>query len=1163
METNNQNHPKRNSGSQSEPVSDGTRKSNNALREEAILEFWNKERIFEKTLAKDSPKGEFVFYEGPPTANGKPGIHHLEARAFKDVLPRYKTMQGYHVRRKAGWDTHGLPVELGIEKELGLNSKKKIEEYGIAEFNEKCKESVHKYIDLWKNFTERMGYWVDFEDAYYTYNSNFIESIWSIVGKAEERGLLYKDYKVVPWCPRCGTGLSSHELAQGYEDVKDLSVTVKFKIIGLPAQAGFDKAYFLAWTTTPWTLPGNVGLAVGKDIEYVEAKVATKEGSEIFVLAKDRLSVLTEEYEIIATHKGSEMVGMSYVPLYPFIKENYKGEDLEKAYKVYVADFVTTSDGTGIVHTAVMYGQEDFELGTKVGLPKYHLVNEDGTFKSETGFLAGRFVKDEAVAVDIIKDLAGKNLLYKKEKYEHSYPHCWRCHTPLIYFARDSWYIRMSEIRGELSAENEKINWEPSHIKEGRFGEWLRDLKDWAISRERYWGTPLPIWVAEDGEKIVVDSYDVLKKYSKGSGNKYFVMRHGGTEGNLAETVSFKKQADDNLTEDGKKQVEKTAKDLSDKKIDLIISSPFTRTRETSEILRTNLGLTEDQVVFDERIHEVNPGDFDGKNWNDYHEYIYKTGPNWFERPIPNGESLKDVLKRTGEALYDLEKKYQGKNILIVTHGGPAWLMFVNAGYHTPDNKEYKIANTEAFVADFKRFSNAEVRELPFVPLPHDENYEFNPHKPFIDEIVLEKDGKEFRRVKEVMDVWFDSGSMPFAQDHYPFENKDWIEGKGYPADFISEGIDQTRGWFYTLLAIGVLSGQGTPYKNVICLGLLLDAKGKKMSKSVGNVVEPMEQIEKFGADTVRLWMYSVNQPGDNKNYDEKTVLELSRQVFGLLYNVLSFYELYRDKSLENNDNPKSENVLDKWIISRLSELLELTTKNLDSYKLLEPVRATRDFIGDLSTWYLRRSRDRIKDGDKDAKQTLYFVLKTLSKILAPFAPFSTEDIWQKLKTETDEESINLTTWPKMALADKDVLGAMKVTQELANTGNMLRKKNNIPVRQPLATFFVPNDLSTEHKQILKEELNVKEITKQDDEAHFDQNITPELKREGDYRELVRAIQDMRKEQGLTPSEMIKLTVSNNLESSIEGFQDDLKKTVSAKEILFTDLGEEKVKIEK
>lgn len=1139
-------------------------KSELAQKEEKVLEFWREKNIFSKTLSKTKGKKEFVFYEGPPTANGKPGIHHLESRSFKDAIPRYKTMQGYHVRRKAGWDTHGLPVELQVEKKLGLNSKKAIEEYGIAKFNQECKESVWEYVDLWEKFTERIGYWVDKENAYVTYQNEYIESVWNVISEADKQGLLYKDYKVVPWCPRCGTALSSHELAQGYETVKDLSVTAKFRLVspdgfsqvlGSPSsQPDRSKnhtgsTFVLAWTTTPWTLPGNLALAVGKDIDYVKVKV----GEDLYILAKSRLSVL-ENYEIVAEMKGSDLVGLEYEPLYPFIKENYKGDGLEKAFKIYSADFVTTEDGTGVVHTAVMYGQDDFELGTSVGLPKSHMVGLDGRYIDGAGFLGGRFVRDEETAVEIIKDLAHRGLLFKKEKYEHSYPFCWRCKTGLIYYARDSWYVRMSDpkIKKALIEENKKINWEPEHTRDGRFGEWLKDIKDWAISRERYWGTPLPVWLSSDGDKIVVDSLTTLKKYSRKSGNKYFVMRHGGTEGNLKGMISYKKQATDNLTPAGERQTEKASEALKKSNIDLIITSHFTRTKETADIVRRVLGLPSDAVIEDPRLAEMNPGTYDGKKWKDYHYHMHQTGPKWFERQISEGESFYDVKKRTARVLYELEEKYKGKNILMVTHGAPAWLLFVNAGLYEPDDHEYQRETERVFIKDFKNFKNAEVRELPFVPLPHNENFDADFHRPYIDSVVLEKDGKEFHRTKEVMDVWLDSGAMPFAQDHYPTENKKWVEGKGYPADYISEAIDQTRGWFYTLHAVGVIMGFGRAYKNVICLGHLLDANGKKMSKSLGNIVDPWTMADKYGIDTLRLWMYSVNQPGESKNFDEKTVLELQRQTFGLLYNVLAFYELYRDKKLEKNTRPKSKNVLDIWILARLDELALISTKNLESYKLLEPVRALKDFIGDLSTWYVRRSRERIKDGDKDAKSTLYFVLKNLVKIMAPFAPFATEDIWQRLKGKSDEESVHLSSWPKLAKPNKSVLDSMRAIREFVSLGLKARQVAGVQVRQPLFKIKIKSaKLPSPYTELIKDELNVKEVTsdsKIPDIVDLDTTITPELKEEGDFRELVRALQDERKKLGLKPNEKVQIDLSATPEAQalIKKFEPAIKKALLA-----------------
>lgn len=1143
------------------------KKSTRAQEEERILQFWQENNIFEKSLKKASPEGEYVFYEGPPTANGKPGIHHLEARSFKDAIPRYKTMRGYHVRRKGGWDTHGLPVELQVEKELGLKSKKEVEHYGVSAFNQKCKESVWQYLDIWNKFTHRIGYWVDQKNPYVTYHNSYIESLWNVVGKVNERELLYKDYKVVPWCPRCGTALSSHELAQGYADVKDLSVYAKFKVLGQ------ENTYIVAWTTTPWTLPGNVALAVGEDIEYVQAKKKIEVGDldegvitdstlgEILIIAKERLSVLDDTYEVVNAIKGSDLVGMQYEPLYPYLKNELekKGESTEKAFKVYAADFVTTTDGTGVVHTAVMYGQDDFELGTKLGLPKFHTVDESGHFVSGTDFLQGRFVKDEDVAIDIIKDLAHRGLLFKKEKYEHSYPHCWRCKTPLIYYARDSWYIRMSALRDEMVAENQSINWEPHYIRDGRFGEWLKDIKDWAISRERYWGTPLPIWEKANGERVIIDSLDSLKKYSKKSGNEYILMRHGFTQSNGEKVWSCDITAEDHVTDEGKAKIKSQAELLKKEGIDFIVASPFVRTKETAQIVADTIGLPTDAIVLDPRIGEWQVGkEYHGKLINAYLNWRKSLKESSYLVKTEDGESYQDVVRRAGEALYDIDSQYQGKKILIISHGSPLRAMELVSSGFSFENQHVQISN-------FNNFDNAEFRKINFSRLPHNHNYELDLHKPYIDEVELvDEAGQKMTRVKEVMDVWFDSGAMPFAQDHYPFEGVE----VAYPADFICEAIDQTRGWFYTLHAVGTLLGRGKAYKNVICLGHILDAEGKKMSKSLGNIVDPWEMMEKYGVDPLRFWMYTVNQPGEPKNFDEKTVLEISRKVFTLLDNVTAFYELYRDESPESNDVPTSENVLDRWILARLSNLTQSMTKDLDAYKLLEPGRALRDFIDDLSTWYVRRSRERLKEGDTDAKKTLYFILKTVSKLMAPFAPFMAESLYHKLWLESDSESVHLEDWPTLDADDEKVEFDMAQVRELVTLGLQKRQKVGIAVRQPLASVsFKAPAFSDDYVEIMKDELNVKHVSfneAQEEDATLDTTITLELKAEGDVREFIRAVQDMRKKKGLDPDDAIVLRVGADETGNalINKFATDVKKVVGATDIVFGDNTGEEVTID-
>lgn len=1101
-------------------------KSEAAKREEDILAFWKERGIFEKSLSKPAPKGDFIFYEGPPTANGRPGVHHLESRSFKDAIPRYKTMRGYRVPRRAGWDTHGLPVELEVEKELGFSGKKDIEAYGVAAFNKKCRESVFKYIGEWERFSSRAGYWVDQAKAYFTFDPAFMESVFALVKKISDDGRLYQDYKVVPWCARCGTALSSHELAQGYADVKDLSITARFELVDEPG------TYLLAWTTTPWTLPGNVGLAVGEGITY---GVYEKE-SERVILAVARASVLGEGWTLREEVPGASLVGKRYKPLYPFAPElapESEQSKFEKAYQVYPASFVTTEDGTGIVHTAVMYGQEDFDLGTQVGLPKVHLVQPDGHFKPGTGFLEGRFVKDEEVAIDIVKDLAGRGLLFAKERHEHSYPFCWRCKTPLIYYARDSWYIRMHDLREKLMAENQKINWEPAHIRDGRMGEWLSGAKEWAISRERYWGTPLPIWRSDDGkERVVIGSVKELKERAKTNNNRYFAMRHGESEQNVMGILSADPNDAFGITDRGREQVKAAIATLKKSPPTIIYASPFLRTRQTTEMVAEALSIPKDRVVYDARLGEFGAGEFSGKPIG---EFITYRASHAYSEAFPGGESTLAVKRRFAEALYEIEGKHMNETVLIITHGaGLESLLAVAEGAGAQRSMQIIAEN------DFK---NGEVRELGFVPLPHNENYELDLHKPYIDDVVLKGETGDLRRVPEVMDVWFDSGAMPFAQDHYPFENKKWIDGPGYPADFISEAIDQTRGWFYTLLAIGVLSGRGAPYKNVICLGHLLDEKGQKMSKSKGNVVEPFAAMDTYGADTLRFWMYSVNQPGDSKNFDEKTVKEAAR-VLSWLENSTRFYELFKQGSAEG-----APEIIDLWMDARTRETVRDVTEALDAYRLYDATRLLAGFIEDLSQWYVRRIRERARAGDTAALATLRRTLRTTSLLLAPFSPFMAEWVFQTVREETDPESVHLAAWPEIKKAgfaeklfgkkdtDMQLIADMERIRGYASEALMLRQKAGLKVRQPLAALSVPGTLVPELAEILADEVNVREIRENAKEMALDTVLTPDLIREGDVREFARAVADGRKELGLSPLDQVRLWIDPKAEGTLKHMQ--------------------------
>ncbi len=1099
--------------------------SESVAREKKILTFWRDNSIFEKSLAKDSPRGDFVFYEGPPTANGRPGVHHIESRSFKDALPRYKTMRGFRVPRRAGWDTHGLPVELEVEKELGFTGKKDIEEYGVAAFNKKCRESVMRYIGEWQKFTDRIAYWVDQDKAYFTFDAAYMESVWSIVKKVSNDDRLYKDYKVLPWCPVCGTALSSHELAQGYEDVKDLSLTVKFQVE--PGQkisesiVANEKTYLLAWTTTPWTLPGNVALAVGT--RKVPSKIlylAWEEDGQTFIASADFFNKLNpSRNQNVVLLDAEDLVGLKYKPLYPFAHSlATEGERVkfEKAFQVYSADFVTSEDGTGIVHTAVMYGQEDFDLGQKIGLPKVHLVAPDGKFVAGTGFLEGASVIDPETNVAVLKDLQAKGLFFSKENYTHSYPHCWRSKNRLIYYARDSWYIRMHDLRDTLLSENDKVNWEPAHIRDGRMGEWLKNVKDWAISRERYWGTPLPVWQSADGaERLVIGSIDELKAHTKKSGNRYFAIRHAQAENNVLDELDATDEKKWPLTETGRAQAVAAGKKLKGEGIDVIYASPLARSQETARIVAGEIGLAQDSILIEDRIKEVNVGELNGRPLSDFFDY---RRTHSYGDAFPGGESHLDAKRRFGAFLYELEAKHTNKTILIVTHGiGLEMLVPIASGADA--------MTTHSLVeADMPR--NTETRELSFVPLPHNEDYELDLHKPYIDEVTLVSDsGAELKRTSEVMDVWFDSGAMPFAQEHYPFAKR----APAFPADFISEAIDQTRGWFYTLLAIGVLMGKGTPYRNVICLGHLLDEKGQKMSKSKGNIIVPADAIAEFGVDTLRFWMYHVNRPGDSKNFDEKTVKEAAR-VISWLDNSAKFYALFAG----NREKAGKPTILDTWMVVRTNAAVQEVTKAMDAYDLYTASRTTASLIEDLSQWYVRRVRDRVRDGDGAALSTLRHTLRTCALLLAPLAPFIAEEVFQTVRDASDPESVHLASWPEVRVSfidgftgkvkqDEQLIADMARVRSDASEALKLRQQSGIKVSQVLGSFSTTSvftdadDLLT----LLAEEINVKEVIPGAAETTLNTVLTPELIAEGDERAFQRAVSEARKTEGFSPKDTV------------------------------------------
>ncbi|MEQ2939247.1 isoleucine--tRNA ligase [Fusicatenibacter saccharivorans] len=1001
-------------------------------REKQVEKFWEDNQIFEKSMKVREGNPSYVFYDGPPTANGKPHIGHVETRVIKDMIPRYRTMKGYQVPRKAGWDTHGLPVELEVEKKLGLDGKDQIEKYGVEPFIEQCKESVWKYEGMWEDFSHTVGFWADMKNPYVTYHNDYIESEWWALKEIWKKGLLYEGHKIVPYCPRCGTPLSSHEVAQGYKDVKERSAVVRFKVKG-------EDAYILAWTTTPWTLPSNVALCVNPDEDYVKV---TSKGYTYYMAAALVDTVLGEGAEILEHYQGKDLEFKEYEPLFPYAEKRIGNK---KAYYVVCDTYVTLTDGTGVVHIAPAFGEDDSKVGHRYDLPFVQLVNEKGEMTEETPW-AGTFCKKADMAV--LQALEDKDLLFDAPLFEHSYPHCWRCDTPLIYYARETWFIRMTAVKEDLIRNNNTINWIPESIGKGRFGDWLENVQDWGLSRNRYWGTPLPVWQCECGHQDCIGSIEELKE-----------------------------KAD-----------------------------------------------------------------------------------------------------------------------------------------NCPDDIEL--------------------------------------HRPYIDAVTIKcpKCGKEMHRVPEVIDCWFDSGSMPFAQHHYPFENKETFE-KQFPAQFISEAVDQTRGWFYSLLAISTLLFNKAPYENVIVLGLVQDENGQKMSKSKGNAVDPFDALQTYGADAIRWYFYTSSAPWLPSRFAGKTVVEGQRKFMGTLWNTYAFFVLYAN--IDNFDATKYSleydklAVMDKWLLSRLESTVKAVDDNLANYRIPEAAKALQSFVDDMSNWYVRRSRERFwakgMEQDKiNAYMTLYTALVTVAKAAAPMIPFMTEDIYQNLVKSIDAsapESIHLCDFPEVHenWIDPKMEEDMADLLEIVVMGRAARNTANIKNRQPIGTMYVKSEfqLSEFYKEIIEDELNVKEVVFKDDIADFisysfkpqmrtvgpkygkllnkikttlseldgnkamaelkstgelkldidgqeivlleedllidmaqmegyvsesdhtitvvlDTNLTPELIEEGFVRELVSKIQTMRKEAGFEVMDKIRVYAKDNdkIVSIMKNHGDEIKSEVLAEDIV-------------
>ena len=1151
-----------------------TQKSDVALREEAILQFWNEHDIFNKSLTKEAPQGDFVFYDGPPFATGLPHHGHILAGTIKDAIPRFWTMNGFRVRRKWGWDCHGLPLENLIEKKLGLATKRDIEEYGVKNFNEAARGAVMEYADDWRKIIPRMGRFADMDNDYKTMDSTYTESVWWVFSQLHEKGLVYEGFKSMHLCPRCGTTLSNFEVNQGYKDIKDIAVFVELPLIDEPNTS------LLVWTTTPWTLPGNMAAAVHNDYDYVVVEKKDEgEGDLVrFIVAKDRLSAVfgEDDYEVVKTIKGSELVGKSYVPPFDYYADQ-ELENKDNAWKIYHADYVELGEeGTGAVHLAPAYGDDDMKLAQEYDVPIVHHVDEVGHFKDFVTDFAGQLVKpkddDESgvmhldADIEIVKALQANGRLFKKENITHSYPHCWRCDTPLLNYATTSWFVEVTKMKDQLVAENDKVKWVPEHVGKNRFGRWLEGARDWAVSRQRYWGAPLPIWRnPETKEYKVFGSLSDLQDHTPKSGNKYYMMRHGQAEHNVADIVSSDPTTQHNLTELGKDQVAAAILELKDKNIDLVYVSPLVRTKETAALVSAALGLNEDQVIVEDRLSENLGGILEGKPVDEWREFrgSLKSGEQ-MSGAYEGGESWSNIKKRMVSVLFDLEEQHKDKNILFISHGSPLRLMQWGA-LCIPDRQIIERYENEGDP------ETGSVHPVNFAPFPHNDNYELDYHRPYIDDYeVVDESGTKLERVLDVFDCWFESGSMPYGQHHYPFENSENFEKEYYPAQFIAEGLDQTRGWFYSLIVLGTALFGKSPYQNVIVNGLVMAEDGKKMSKSLQNYPDPMDIADTVGVDAMRFYLLSSPlMRSEDLNFVESGVLELQRKNIGRLHNVLTMYEMFADDTKAQKD---SANVLDRWIVARLNQLVAESTAGFTSYELDRATRPVTDFIDDLSVWYLRRSRDRLK-GDNIADRelalgTLRYVLEQLSLVMAPSMPFYAEHLWQVVKAEGATESVHLAAWPVTCEVDTEVLETMAKTREIVTLALEQRAKVQIKVRQPLGKMFLKTETEIEqdYALIIKDEVNVKELecrTDGEEIVELDTTLTPELKAEGEVRELMRAIQGMRKDAGLEQQDRVVLTISASTEGEeiIKRYEDEIKRVVGAEEILYTQISGLKVSV--
>ncbi len=1093
-------------------------------KEKEILEFWQKNKIFEKSVQQREGQKLFVFYDGPPFATGRPHYGHLLPSTLKDTVLRYWTMKGYYIPRRVGWDCHGLPVENLAEDKLGIKVKPEIEKLGIAKFNQACREIVFQDRDVFETTLQRLGRWADYENYYATLDSAYTETVWWVFKQLFEQGLIYQDYRVAPYCPRCGTALSNFELNQpgAYQEIQDTAAYFLFPLKKDPA------SFFLVWTTTPWTIPANSALALQPKENYLKVRI----GSRFFFLAKGRLEILkNEDYEIVAEMKGKDLLGKRYQPPYR-VKPNQAAD-----YQILGADWVSVEEGTGIVHLAPAFGEDDMVLGEKNKLSVKITVDEEGRVKTGLN-LPGEGKEVWKASQAVIQDLEKRDLLWRKETISHQYPFCWRCGERLIYYPLNGWYVAVTKLKKKLLANNEKINWTPAYLKSGRFGHWLEEVRDWSISRNRYWGAPLPIWVSSSETKIIGSRQELGEQ--KFSSNHYWLLRHSEAETNQIGILSTA-EGKYSLTPRGEDNLEKIIPELKKAKIDLIFASPVQRAKETAEIIGRALRKT---PIYREELKERKFGAFEGKSASAYHAFFRNKLERMTKTPS-GGETGNEVKKRIYHFLQEVDKQYQGKNILLVSHRGPLRsLLIANQG----------LTSSEIIPAwPSLSFGLGELQPMELKIFPYNDQGELDFHRPFIDEVhFLSKKGEEMRRIEPVFDCWFESGAMPYAQNHYPFENKEWTE-KNFPADFICEAVDQTRGWFYTLnvLATALTQkeiglGKNQPaFRQVVVPGLVLSSSGQKLSKHLKNYPDPLEIIEKYGADALRLFFLTSTSLGNNYLASEENIQQIWRKIILTLWNSYQFYETY--KLGQKLVFPESQSVLDRWIVSRLHQVNQQVEKQMGHYQLDEAARALAGLVDDLSNWYIRRSRIRLQSDFSSEKEqaslTLAYILYRLSLLLAPFAPFISERIYQGLVEEEKKEyplSVHLNDYPRAEekLISPQLEEEMKKTRTIVSLGLRLRAAEGIKVRQPLAELRIAGQplLDRQLLALIQEELNIKkvslveEVKPEEGWTIYEENkiilglktdITPALQKEGWVREISHALQVMRKNLHLKPSQTV------------------------------------------